>query len=164
MPGHSRPPATPADRDRHVVYGGALGHVDRIRDGRGTRRALVPAVDRGPDRAVDRLHGVRKHARIAPGPPLADRVRLRPGAWIRLLVCVARIAAVRGSTPGNVAPLLQCGRGTRPSRGANRGDSGAGMAVPTDQVGPRSDHLALRARGAHRMALDAGAGGDAARV
>ena len=57
-------PADPAARgDRHVVHGRALDHAHRLGVRFRARRALVPAADRGADRALDRVHGVREHRR-----------------------------------------------------------------------------------------------------
>ena len=55
---------------------------------------VVPAAHRDADRHVDRLHGAREHRRAAAQAPLADHVRVRPGARLRLLVRAAADAAV----------------------------------------------------------------------
>ena len=51
-----------------------------------SRRALVPAVDRGVDRALDRVHGVREHRRPEGRTAVDHCVRVRPRPRLRVLV------------------------------------------------------------------------------
>ena len=56
----------------------------------GAGRAVVSAADRNSDRDLHRLHGARKHRRRSQrATPLDDRLRLRPGPRLRLLVRLA---------------------------------------------------------------------------
>ena len=61
LSGHSVPPFPPAARRGHGVHRRALDHADRVRLRHGTRRRMVSAAGRDPDRDVDRLHGAREH-------------------------------------------------------------------------------------------------------
>ena len=96
LPGDPVPPFPRADSDRDRVHRGALHHSDRVGVQSRARRAVVSAADRDADRDFDRLHGAREHRRREQrASPLDDRVRLRPGARIRLLLRAAADAAIR---------------------------------------------------------------------
>ena len=75
--------------------------------------AVVSATDRDADRDFDRVHGLREHRGPQAGTALADRVRVRAGARLRLFVHPARVAPVRGRAPDDIAAGVQCGRRAR---------------------------------------------------
>ena len=104
-------------RDR--VHRGALDHADRVGLRPGAGRLWFPPlietliaasiVYMALENIVGAQHGAA---------PLDDRVRIRPGARLRLLVRAAGDAAVRGLAPAHVAALVQYRRRTGQVAGA----------------------------------------------
>ena len=62
-------------------------------------RAVVPAAGRDAHRGVDLLHGAGEHGGQQHAPALDHRLRVRPGARLRLRVRAAGDAAVRRVAP-----------------------------------------------------------------
>ena len=67
---------------------------------------LVPAAGGMADRRLDRRHGPGEPGRHQLAPALDRRLRLRPGARLRLCLRAARILAVRRLAPGDGAACL----------------------------------------------------------
>jgi hypothetical protein len=86
-----------------IVYMAVENIVVAAKD---VERALPPRQRRGPRRSCGGRPGLSE--------PLDDRVRVRPGARLRLLLCPSADAAVRRNAPGRVAVRIQrgCGAGT----------------------------------------------------
>ena len=73
LPGGASPPPAATRPRRDVLHGRPLDHPDRLRRGSGAAGIVVSHPGRGPDRPLNRLHGVREHPGSRPasaaGPP-----------------------------------------------------------------------------------------------
>ena len=96
LPGHPLPPHPPADPDDHRLHDRPFDHPDRLGLWLCARCAVVSAADRDADRGFHRLYGAGEYRRPQAQAPLGHHLLLRPGAWLRLLMGAARLAAIRG--------------------------------------------------------------------
>src|SRR5207249_210165 len=111
------------------LYGRALDYPDRFGIRSRTRRVVVPAADRSVNRALDRIHGDREHRRDRFGAAMGGGLRIWAGTRLRLLVRVARDAAIRGVASAGVAGVIQRGGRVGAIAGAAGAGSGARSAL-----------------------------------
>src|SRR5439155_12896580 len=105
---------------------------------------------------VDRVHGAREHRVAAIETAMADYVRLRARARVRVFIRAAPDTAVRRLAPSDVAAVVQRRRRARSAPRARGADPGAGYPVPYRRCrAPRHNHP-VNARCAYRLALDDG--------
>src|ERR1700679_3816876 len=91
-------------------------------------------------------------------------VCIRAGARLRLFLRTPGNAAVRGLAPSHFASVIQPGRGTGSVARARDHDPVAGLPVQIRRERKNGDYHSLRARGTHRLALDAGTLGTLASI
>ena len=117
---------------------------------------VVSAADRNADRRHHRLHGAGKHRSGAarPGAALDLCLRVRIDPRLRVLVRLARAAAVRRRPSRHLAARVQPRGRDRPALGLARAGAGAQPVVQIrGRRTDRGDHP-VRPRRAHRLALD----------